>query len=91
MSTVEWRGTAEYVDVDGQVNLISDYDPAAQAHLWLVAVAYLVQPRLWAQQQQDPPLLDQENLVLLRGPNCYHCDQAWTAELDDEPCPGEPP
>lgn len=35
-------------------------------------------------------LLDSENLVAVTNPRCFHCQQIYTTDLHDQPCPVRP-
>lgn len=63
------------------------YDPMGRAHMWILAPLYQVDPdRRHVGQRLGP-----ENLMLIVGPFCYHCDAVGDEYAVGTPCPGPPP
>ena len=87
-----WRSTGHkaYVDPEAMaLDRLPAYDSRSGDHLWLVMTSYRVVPALWTDPTHTPQL-DQENLVSITPPFCYHCEQAYTPLIGSRRCKGEP-
>lgn len=67
---------------------IPPFDERSGEHYWLMLVGFLVFPLNW--EPDKPPVMDQENLVSIQGPGCYHCEQPYTEHLARRRCKGQP-
>lgn len=85
-----WVSTGHQVKIEeGLIGRIPDYDRRSGDHFWTVATTYQVNPANF----RDPsatPMLDQENLVMVAGPFCYHCEKPYRPGMELRRCPGEP-
>lgn len=86
--TAAWQPTGEVVQVSGQIDRIPPFDHRAGDHLWVVLVAYRVNPDRW--DSSHPPLLDLETLLTLQGPACYYCERPYSVLLSHRRCKGRP-
>lgn len=62
-------------------------------HLWTIALIHRIDnPAAWMTDDGDPRerVLGQHNLIQHIGPLCFICEQAWSAQLEQRPCPGDP-
>lgn len=71
--------------IPGEVNRLPEYDPRSGDHLWTINLAYR-----WGGPHIETPILDKENLLLIAGPACYHCEQGYSDRLFKRRCPGDP-
>lgn len=65
-------------------NIVPPYDAEAKEHLWTLGALFKVDPHLLNVEQT----LNQETLLMVGGPGCYHCERGFTPELAVRPCPG---
>lgn len=82
------RGTGIGYHAAPNLDRIPEYDPRSGNHFWIVPVAFKVDPGNF-----DPSTsvnLDHENLVLIAGVGCFHCEAAYSPRLLHRRCPGEP-
>jgi hypothetical protein len=56
-------------------------------HLWIVTVAYRVNPATF--NAANPIHLDTENLLLVSGAGCFWCEQEYSLLLSSKPCKGD--
>lgn len=84
------RGAKVYVDGPQLERIMSGarLPVPAGAHLWIICAAWKVSPAEWHAGHTP---LDTENMVMLSGLGCYHCEAEWSEELAATPCPGRGP
>lgn len=87
LAPIRVDNTGAYEAVTGPVDRIPDFDPDDPQHLWSVGLMFRVNPQGGGEHAF---VLDHENMLAVSGIVCYHCERAWTRELDKQPCPGEP-
>ena len=77
-----WVNTGHQVHIEeGVIDRIRPYDSRSGDHLFVVMTSYEVNPVKF----RDPtltPVLDQENLVSVIGPLCYHCERAYKPGME---------
>lgn len=85
-------GQVEQIDAPGEIDRIPDFDPRSGAHLWIMALAYQVDPLQLSRATADGglPILDHETLLSVAGPGCYYCERPFTSLLASRRCPGRP-
>lgn len=93
MTERRWKPVGyERIDDPANIDRIPAFDARSGDHLWIVTVAYRVDPVTMTSPDPDvTPMLDHENLLAVAGPCCYHCLQAYTAAVSRRRCPGKPP
>jgi len=64
-----------------------EYPPAGE-HLWALLGVFRVQ--LSGVDRAGRVCLDVRNLLTIDGPGCFVCEQIWSEEVADAPCPGDP-
>jgi len=85
-----WTPQGQHHAVPGEINRIPAYDPRSGDHLWILPVAYRVDPAKWYDRTAIP-ILDGENILFASGtPGCYYCEQLYTPLLATRRCKGEP-
>ena len=58
---------------------------ATASHVWIAVVGYRVIPPLTGMT-----LLDVDSMVVPPQVGCYRCEQEYTPQVADQPCPGDP-
>lgn len=89
----ELRSTGEKHAAPGAVDRIPPFNPRTGAHFWVLPVAYrILNPARWYDRSQpdESRLLDFENLALVSGVGCYHCEQPWSERIESRRCKGQP-
>ena len=81
----QWVSTDQYHTIPSK-DRIPDFDGN---HYWVVIVTYNVNPENF-NNPEEVNILDRENLVMLVGPGCFHCEKDYTPELAKEKCDGDP-
>lgn len=84
MTELRWVAT-HVVETAGQLFRVPPFDERSGEHLWVMASAWRVHPQKWG---TDPPVLDQENLLVLDGPGCFYCEEVYTERLARRRCTG---
>lgn len=86
-----WQPTGHTVRVDNpyEIDRIPEFDPRSGNHFWIVTQAHQVDPAKFADPTHTP-ILDQETLVSVAGPGCYHCEKPYTPLLATRRCKGGP-
>lgn len=59
-------------------------------HLWIMLNTYRCYDPASTFDPGVSKYLDMENLLSINGPGCYMCETPWSAELEAQPCPGDP-
>jgi hypothetical protein len=87
----EMSGTGIVQEAPGALDKIPPYDPRTGEHYWIIPVVYHVgDPAAWFDPAAGKQHLDMENLVLVAGVGCYHCEKPYEARMLHRRCPGEP-
>lgn len=77
----------------GAIDRIPPFDPRTGDHYWILPVTYqIIDPARWydASQPDESRLLDVENVVLVAGIGCWHCEEIYTPRLASRRCKGRP-
>jgi hypothetical protein len=82
-----WRSTGVAEEIPAEVDKIPEFNPKTGNHLWLMHVAFKVDPSTWTADSK--PKLDSEALVALAGPGCFYCEQPY-ALVRHSRCKGTP-
>jgi hypothetical protein len=89
--TREWTSTGHKVHVEGDhfTSRIPDFDERSGDHFWVVATIYQMNTANLGDATATP-ILDQENLVSIAGPFCYHCEKPYDKKIGYRRCSGPP-
>lgn len=71
--------------VYGEYDRVPEFDPRTGQHLWTMNAAYR-----WGGPSVETHMLDLENLILLVGPGCCHCEQTYSPATALRRCKGRP-
>lgn len=85
MTPKQWQGSGHDFEVVEQVDRIPEFDPRSGEHIWTIMTAYR-----WGGPDVERPTLDLENLLLIVGPACHFCEQAYSRGLATRRCKGHP-
>ncbi len=77
----------QQVDNPMEIDRIPLFDPRSGEHFWIMALAYRVDPKLFADGTHTP-ILDRENLASVSGPGCYYCEQPYSPQIAARRCRG---
>lgn len=84
---VRVESTGEHVLVDAKKRHLPGLNAEPGKHLFIIATCFRVANPA---ADDEPFLLDTENLLSAEGPACWVCEQLWTPGMQDTPCPGDP-
>lgn len=76
-------------EVPGAIDKIPDYDPRSGNHLWTMHTMYKCDPEKMF-NEKEKTFFDHESLLLVVGPGCYYCEQAYSPQLLHRRCKGNP-
>ncbi len=86
----QWTDTGHREKVQPGIDQIPEFDPRTGDHLWVVCVAYRVDPKQFT--SADPsvlPVLDHENRLTITAPGCYYCEELYSPRLATRRCRGD--
>jgi len=83
----EWADTGVHHHADGSVDRIPPFDKRTGEHYWVVITTYHVDPAAFTDATRTP-MLDRENLVLITGVGCFHCETPYTPQMARRRCRG---
>lgn len=81
----DWIPNGDSAYVDPEMDRAPDFDPLTAEHLWTIGALYR-----WGGPSVEQPTLDHENLLMVTGPGCYHCEQMYSSQVAARRCPGTP-